>query len=426
MIKKTFLILCLIFLPTLLLAEQVLDKIAAVVGNQIILQSDLEAQLQMIAASRNLDLKNPETKMKMARELLQQMINDRLILVQAEKDTTLKVTSKEVESSLEEEIARIKGQFPSEEIYQEQLKKEGLTETELKRRYREQIRSQLLKDKLISQRLSKVSVSSKEVKDFFALYQDSLPEQPEQVKLSHILLAVKPGLTTSDSLKKLAERVDSLAQKGEDFAGLAEKYSDDLTAKSGGDLGFFKKGEMVSEFEKAAFALKIGEVSPVVESEFGFHIIKLEEIMGEQIRVRHILFRIQPFLADTQATFTLAESLIQKIKKGEAFDSLAKEYSVDEESKKMGGELDWYAVEQMDPEFKSAVQNLGVNEISPPVKTRFGIHIFKVLDKKEKRKFELEKDWDVIKDLIRKKKVNEQVAAWVKDLREKTYVEERL
>jgi peptidyl-prolyl cis-trans isomerase SurA len=284
----------------------------------------------------------------------------------------------------------------------------------------------MLIDRLSSKKLSRVSVSTKEVKDFYQTYKDSIPDQPQSVKLSHILLEIKSSQNTLDSLKKRAETVLGLAKKGEDFSTLALKYSDDPSGQEGGDLGFFKKGEMIEKFEKVAFALNPGEISDLVETELGYHIIKVEEKKDDEVHARHILILIRPSKEDTIRVKTFADSLYQRILRGEDFGELAKEYSSDEDSRKMGGELGWFPVEQMDPEFKEAVKDLKVGEISRPSPSQFGIHIFKILDRKEQRKLTLEDDWDVIKEMARRKKTNQEVAKWVEKMRQETYVEIRL
>jgi peptidyl-prolyl cis-trans isomerase SurA len=281
-------------------------------------------------------------------------------------------------------------------------------------------------DRLVASKLSKVSVATREVKDFYQTYKDSIPDQPEAVKLSHILLEIKPSQETKDSLRRKAEMVLKLAKKGNDFAQLASLYSDDPTGKEGGDLGFFRKGDMIPKFEEVAFALKPGEISKVVETEFGYHIIKVEEKKDDLLHARHILILVRPSQKDSLRTREPADSLYHQLLEGSDFGELAKKFSTDEESKKLGGELGWYPVDQMTPEFREGVKDLQIGNVSPPLESQFGIHILKVLDRREQKKLTLEDDWDAIKDMVRRKKTNELVAKWVEKMRQDTYVEIRL
>jgi peptidyl-prolyl cis-trans isomerase SurA len=405
--------------------QQVLDRIVAVVGDKIILESELEARFQLYSAQFKPNIKTSEEENNLKRELLDQMINDKLIVTQAEKDTLLQVTPKEVDDALEEEIKGLKEQFPSEEAFQEGLKKEGLTERDLRKKYKSQIKEKLLEDKLVSSKLSSVGISNKEVKDFFDFYQDSLPEQPEAVRLSHILLTIKPSDYTLDSLEQKAEKILSEAENGGDFASLAQKYSEDPSKDKGGDLGFFKKGDLLPEFEKKAFSLNPGEIG-MAKTNLGYHIIKSEEKKDDLIHVRHILIQIQPSASDSAQVWAKADSICQLLKNGGDFGQLVKDLSADEESKKMGGELGWYPVSQMTPELKEAVKNLTIGEISKPVPSDLGVHILKVLDKKEQRKLTLDQDWDTIKDMAKRKKANDKILEWVEKIKDKTYIDVRL
>ena len=406
-------------------AQQLLDRIVAVVGDQVILESELNTQMDLYVSQMRVSLTSQKERDQLKRDLLRQMVNDKLLLIAARKDTLIKVTAKEVEEAAQKQLRNVKSEFTDEE-FRAQLEAEGLTEIELKKKYREQMENQMLIDRLIGSKLQKVSVSTREVKDFFQAYQDSIPDQPQAIKLSHVLLEVNISPETLDSLKIKAENVAGLAKRGEDFAELASSYSDDPTGERGGDLGFFRKGDMIPKFEEVAFSLNQGEVSDVVETEFGYHIIKVEEREEDRVRARHILFLLAPSRADTLRVVKQADSLYGELQKGADFAEVAKQFSSDEDSRKMGGELGWYPVDQMSPEFKTGVENLEVGQVSKALKSQFGVHILKVLDRREERALNLDDDWDTVKDMVRRKKTNQLVSEWVEKLRRDIYVEIRL
>ena len=424
-IKLPFILFLFLLLFNLTFSQEILDRIIAVVGDKIILQSELKSQYALYTSQLKPEIIDSQEKMRIKKELLEQMINDKLILIQAEKDTLLEVKSEEVDQAIDAQIERIKEQFGSETAFLEELEKENLTLKELKRKYRAQIKSQLLMEKLISLKLSGVSVSSKEVRDFYQVYKDSLPEQEEAVRLSHILFSIFPSEKTLDFLYKKAEMILNKAKSGEDFASLALIYSDDPTKDRGGDLGFFKKGDLLPEFEKTALSLNPGEAG-IAKTKLGYHIIKVEKKIDSLISARHILISARPSSEDSAEIWAKADSIYQLLQKGEDFASLAKKFSDDEESKKLGGELGWYPLEQMDENLKRTISSLEKGEIGRPVLTDFGIHIVKILDKQEKRKLTKELDWDTIKDMAKRKKTNQKIVEWLKNLREKTYVEVRL
>lgn len=419
-------LICLLHPPCRpVLAQQILDRIVAVVGDQVILESELNTYLDLYASQMRISLRSQRERDQLRKELLETMVNDKLLLIAAQKDTLIEVTTKEVEDALKQQLEDVKSQFTEEE-FKTQLEAEGLTEIELKKKYRKQIKDRMMTDRLKASMLQKVSVSTREVKDFFQAYQDSIPDQPEAVKLSHILLEVKTSPETLDSLKIKAQTVLNLARGGEDFAKLASAYSDDPTGERGGDLGFFRKGDMIPKFEKVAFSLEPGEVSNVVETEFGYHIIKVEEREDDRVRARHILFLLAPSRRDSLRVERLADSLYGQLQEGADFAEMAKQFSSDEDTKKMGGELGWYPVAQMSPEYKEGVEDLEAGQVSKPLKSQFGVHILKALDRREQREVTLEEDWDDIKDMVRRRKTNQLVSEWVEKLRRQTYVETRL
>jgi peptidyl-prolyl cis-trans isomerase SurA len=406
--------------------QEVLDQIVAIVGKDIILDSELKLQLEIYLTQLGKRGVDEKEAAKLRKELLEQMINDRLLLIQAEQDTLIKINDKDVEQALEEQLSEIKAQFPTEEAFQEELKAEGLTEAELKRIYREKIKEQLLREKFISSRMSKVSISSREIKEFFENYKDSLPEQPESAKLTQILLKIEISQKTLDSLKNFASMVLERVLAGEDFSELAKRYSQDLSAKEGGDLGFLRKGEILPEFETVAFALNPGEISGLVQTSLGYHIIKLEEKKEDAVHVRHILIGIHPSASDSAKVLNLADSLCRSLKSGADFVQLVKEFSQDEDSKKKGGEIGWFPLAQLPEEIREKIAQTEIGQVTSPIVTEEGVHILKILDKKKQRSLSLEDDWDTIKEMARRKKSSQQILKLIEELKDKTYVEVRI
>lgn len=407
-------------------SQEVMDGIVAVVDKEIILRSELLSQVQLYALQNRIEPRSQEELQRLQRELLGRMIDDKLLLVQAEKDTSLKVTDREVKEALDQHIRQIRQQFPSQEEFERQLAEEGFTELKLRRKYKEEVRNQILKEKLVNSRLMHLKLSNAEVREFHETYKDSLPERPESIKLAHLLISVQPSEATVEATTNLASRVLELARSGVDFSELAVEYSDDPSSERGGDLGFFSPGDMVPEFELALSALKPGEISGLVKTQFGYHIIKLEQRVGEKVRARHILFMMRPSQDDESRAYRLADSLYQLVLTGADFSRLARARSDDSDSREAGGELGWYAVAELTPQFSEAVKGLEVGQFSRPTKSDFGYHLIKVLDWQQARYLSLEEDWEQIKEMARRAKVNRQLADWLKEIREQYYVEVKL
>lgn len=401
------------------------DRVVAVVGKEVVTLSELNLQTQMYLAQTGQPPSDSAGAAALQQKFLEQMVTDQLLLQQASRDSSLKVTPAEVSSAAEEQLARVKSQFSSPAVFAAQLARENLTERELLKRYRETVKGELLKQRLIASRLAKVTVADFEVKKFFSEHKDSLPPSPKQVRLFQILLPVEPAPATLDSLRAKAEAVLAEIKAGLDFGLAAKQYSEDPSAERGGDIGSYGRGELVPEFERAAFGAKIGELAGPVKTVFGFHLIKVLENDGRKIHTQHILFSLHPSQADSVRVSKLADSLITLLKSGASFAELAKAFSADEESKKAGGDLGWFEIGQINPALQAAVDSMKVGEYKGPIPSPAGYHILYLADLKEPHALSLEADWDTIKEMARRKKTERLVADWVAELKKKTYVDVR-
>jgi peptidyl-prolyl cis-trans isomerase SurA len=405
---------------------ETVDGIIAVVGREPIMASELAAQMQLVAIQRGIRPENQEDLDRFQREILEQMISERLFLIEARKDTSIRVTAEEVEQTLDEHIANTAAQFDSEEEFLEQLSREGLNLRNYKKRLRPEVQSQLLKQRLIAKKLSKISVSKQEVYGFYDKFKDSIPDQPEAIRLAHILITFQPSGATEDSVRELAEKIRKNASGGADFATLAVTHSTGPSALTGGDLGFISRDDVVPEFGRVAFNLSPGDISGVVRTQFGFHIIKCEEIKDKKAHLRHILFEVKPTRMDSTLSYTLIDSLLTEIENGTDFKELAKVFSADDESRRQGGELGWFAIKDLPPGFIRAIDSLKeIGDIYGPVLTEYGLHILKKLDWQEQKTLTPENAFDQIRDLARQVKTGDYVDKWLEEIKEKTYVEIR-
>ncbi len=403
------------------------DKIAVVVGDEAILTSELANQIQMVAFQTGQRPEKPDEVLKFQKQVLEQMISDKLFLMEAKKDTTIEIRPEEVQQALDEQIAKVVENFGSEAAFIKALEAEGMTLRDLRRQYEQEIQNNLLRQRYIQQKLYSVSVSKFEVDKFFKDFRDSIPNQPEGVKLAHVLLSVKPSKAIEDSVRTEAEQLRQRIVDGADFASISSQYSSMGAGANGGDLGFVEAADMVPEFASAAFKLKEGEVSAPVRTQFGFHVIKCEGRRGEQAHLRHLLLSVVPSAQDTALTIALADSLMQAARNGADFGEIAKTYSQDDASRAQGGELGWFAVGQLPEDFVPVVSGwTTAGEYRGPVKSKFGIHILKLLEYQPAKVLTLEGDFDRIKELARQDKTGKMVDKWIEDLKKKTYVDYRL
>lgn len=428
LLRFTALLLVLgVLIPCSYAQRETVDKIAVVVGDEVILASELASQIQMVAFQTG---RSPETEaeiQKFQREVLEQMISDRLFLMEAKKDTSITIRRDEVEMAIDEQVARVASNFETHNAFLEALALEGMTLRDLERKYAEEIENNMLRQRYIQKKLYDVSVSRYEVEQFYNSFQDSIPNQPEAVRLAHILLNVTPSKQIEDSVYNLASELRQKILDGADFATISTQYSSRGAGANGGDLGYVQREDVVPEFARAAFKLTRGDISGVIRTQFGYHIIKCEGSRGDQLRLRHVLLEVAASAADTARTMALADSLRTEIENGADFAELAKAYSTDDESRAQGGELGWFAVAELPPDFASTVKGWTTpGELRGPIKTRFGIHLIKLLEYQPEKELTLEDNFDQIKEMARQDKTGKMVDEWIDEIKERTYIEYKL
>lgn len=404
---------------------EVVERIVAVVGDRPILASELANQVQMFLLQSGDE--SPDID-KLADRILEEMVNDALMLSAAREDTTIVASQQEIDAQLSERIASLASRFPNEEAFIQQLSKEGLTKRTLEKRFRPEIRDQILKQKIINRKLSSVSVSRKEVEQFYKANYDSLPEMPDQVRLAHILIKFKLSPATDDSLKAMAEIARKLVVEGLDLTTVAEQMAGEMSGPGvpvGGRIGFVRKAELVSEFGRAAFNLQPGSVSGPVRSEYGWHIIKSHARLKDSVDVSQILFPAQPSSSDSALSRLLADSLYLALETGANFKEMAKHFSDDDSSRAIGGELGLLTYDQLRPEFIEPLGQIEPDQISRPIRSEIGFHILKLLDREEGRKLSLDDDFDIIRNMARQEKTGRMVENWVVELKKTIYFDIR-
>ena len=404
-----------------LAGQDVIDRIVAIVDENIILQSELNQFAYTYAVQSKIDIsKNPEAFAALREKILDELIIQKVLLVKAKEDS-IEVDARQIDSMLDEQIKGMVRQVGSEKKLEDEL---GMSMRKIRNRFREQIEERALVENLKSKKLATISVGKGEIEEFYKTMKDSLPRVEESVNLSHILVSVSAG---GDAREKALAKIKEVQQKleaGESFEKLAQEYSDDPSGSRGGDLGFIQRGDLVVPYEEAAFALEIGQISDIVETEFGFHIIKLEDRLGEKIRTRHILVQVPITDEDEKRTLAFLDSLRSAILAGEiSFTDAAKKYSEDETTREQGGNLGWFEIRQIQlPEFKQVAETLEVGDISHPIKGQVGYHLVRLNDKKAAREISFDEDYEQLKAWALQLKREKFFRSWVQELKKEFYI----
>ncbi|MHB0776368.1 peptidylprolyl isomerase [Halomonas sp. WWR20] len=403
-----------------------LDRIVAVVNKDAIMASELEdrvTQTRSQLQARNIPMPSAEA---LRQQVLDRMIVEQIQLQMAEQanlsvdDTQLNRTLR----GLAEENGMTLDQFA------DTLEQQGLSLAVV----RDQVRREMLLRELQQRRVaSRVTVSDREVDRY-------LNQQGQGAnvayRLAHILVAV-PQSPSPEQVRQAQEKAQRLYQQleqGADFQQLAVAESDGGQALEGGDLGWRPAAELPSIFADVVPQLSVGEVSAPLRSPSGFHLVKLVDRRGgnqsqqqaliNEAHARHILIETNPSRDDEQA-LALAEQIRQRLQSGEDFATLAQQYSDDKGSALNGGDLGWVRPGQTVPAFEEAMNTLEIGQVSSPVHSRFGYHLIEVLERRQ-QDVTREAQREQVRQTLFQRKVNDELEAWIQEIRAGAYVDNRL
>jgi len=427
-----FLIIFLVVVPwnarTQSSSDSIIDGLVAVVGANIILKSDIEGQYFQIRSQGN--IQGTATSLKC--QILEDMLIQKLILHQAQVDS-VKITDDQVESEMDRRMRYFVSQAGSPERLEEHFQK---TLVEIKAELRDVVREQLFVKMENEKIIKDITITPSEVKSFFRkLPKDSIPEISSEMEIGVIVKIPLIGEEEKQMVKLKLKSFKERIAKGDDFSTLAVMYSEDPgSSKQGGELGMFKRGDMRPEFEAAAFKLKPGEVSDIVETEDGFHLIQMIERRGEYVNVRHILLQPQVTLFNlnkAKLSLDTVASLIDTKKL--TFEQAVLKYS-DDPGKINGGLMinpivggTRFEASQLDPKVAFIVDKLKVGEISAPVlmktdrgKQEYRLYYLKLRTKPHKAN--LDEDYARIQQMALEKKQMEAMNDWITKKAESSYI----
>ena len=367
-----------------LAGQEALDGIAAMVGEKIILKSDVLQLANMAAIQRGINLlENPAALEAYQGQALQSLVTQSILVAQAKIDSLDDIPSDQVDQALEQQIQSILAQVGSEDNFAEAV---GQSLREFRRDRWETVRDRLIAERYQQEKFNRVTISRPEVESFFQAYKDSIPSVDTRVELSQITYPIQAG---PDAKEKALGLITDLRQQilsGTDFSTLAIEHSaDPVSASRGGELGFVRRGDLVPEFEQTAFNLEAGEISDIVATVFGFHIMELIARQGEKINVRHILISATADAADRDRVLEeVRKAYFMLVEEPELFDSLALRASTSSNGAAKTPYLGWIELSRLPSDaYRSAVFGANSGDITPPFETEDGFHLLKILDIKK-------------------------------------------
>ena len=420
--KKVF---CFIFSSFVLIAQGTgvfIDGVAAVVENKIILKSDLNQMVNMLAIQNKINPnENYETYLKLQKEVLASMIDQKILLKLAEQDTTIIVKDKEVEQSLNQQVDNL--------IYQAGGKKEaekvlGQTIKSFRSEFWFDMRDKIVSERFQQKKLNNITTNKKDVERFYNTYRDSLPFFPLEAKIRHILLKPQPSDSIKKETKKLLYKLKNEILNGSSFKDVAKSYSMDPGSKNkGGDIGWVKRGSLLKNFETVAFTIKLNFLSDPIETEMGYHILETLDKKGDKVKVRHVLIMPEITKEDEKKTYNFGLFLKDSSKTLLDFKTLAKKYSKDEQTSGLGGNLGWIIPETYPiKEIGKVISYLKVNECSPPINSTFGIHLLWIEKIKKGGKPSLKDHYSKIEMMALNNKKMNWYNNWIKNKKRSFYI----
>ncbi len=400
--------------------EQRVDKIIAKVGSEIVLYSDWQEQVSYIKEKQSFLSEADQCS------ILENLLIQKFMVHQAKLDS-VDVKDEEIENQLNARIDQILQYMGNDNKKFEEYY--GQSVNEVRNRFKEDLKAQLLTEKLQSKIVGSITVTPKETEQFYkAIPKDSIPYFSSEVEIAEIV--VRPS-TSSDEINKAKEKLKKIIQRiknGEDFGKLASIYSEDEgSGKQGGALGWMKRGSLVPEFEATAYKLEQDSISEIVETEFGFHIIQLLGRRGNNINTRHILVKPQFTEADYEkAKKSLEEIRTKLLKDSIPFEQMVRKYS-DKKSDtyNFGGQLvnqktgnSYFEIADLDPDVYFAIDNIKVGEISQIVESKDQegkkyFRIFKLISRTVPHKANLKQDYSKIQQAAKELKKNQIFRDWL-------------
>lgn len=434
MIKHVFVFLS--FLTIFVSAHsQPLDQIVAIVNNNIILKSDIDGQVRQFSQMQRIPFSQ-----ELWFDVLESVIDNYVLVEQAKIDSII-VSDEEVNRALDDRLNGQIAQFGSEEELERVY---GKSVVQIKSEYRDQFREEIMAQRVRQSKVESIKITRPEVQQFFnEIPRDSIPRIPESVELSQIVVVAPPVADAKTKAYQLAETLrDSVLNHGVPFEDLAIRWSSDPMAKNGGKLPLMPMSDLVAEFSAAASALQPGGISEVVLTDFGYHVIRLNKRVGDQIETNHILIKLDSDLVDEEAAkeklIAIRDSAMQKLA---SFGDLARRNSDDIMTAPRGGRVmnpqtgeKRLTLTDLDPSLYRIVLLLNeAGEISEPKPfntdgpfTKKAFRIVKLDKLIEEHKANLDQDYEMIKGFALQRKQVQVLSEWIRSLREDIYVEYKI
>lgn len=406
---------------------QLVDRVVAVVGDTVLLLSDVQAEVQQYQAATGQPLPtDPFAQEQVVRQIVQTTVAE-LILLQGARAAGVVVPDEAVAQMVEQEMTARQQQFGSEAEFRTALSASGMTLEQYRAMVTARYRDRAMRDQFVRQRVGTAArppVSEQEIRALFTASGSEMRERPATVSFEQAIVAPEPSQAARDSALATARDILQQLHRGGDFEVLARRFSDDAGSRQqGGDLGWFRQGRMVPAFERAVYALRPGQLSPIVETEFGLHIIRLERVRGTERQARHILIKPEITDADREIARQRADSIATAVRGGAPMPQLRMPAGIPADQRT----ADRVVVDRLPPEYAGVLRDAPTGSVVGPVPlalpTEQGWAVVRVTATQPAGTYGLE---DVREQIVQHLQMQKMEAGLVAELRERMFVEVRI
>lgn len=402
-----------------------IDGIAAVIGDEVVLLSELDAYIAMrdkAAGALTADSSN-------RRAYLDELIDGKVLLAHAKLDSEIVIKNDDVEQSLNSYIGQMLKQYnlTPETLDQELKKSQGMSLVRFKVQVRKSLREKMVKDRVFQKNMGLLTISRRDVESFYNEYKDSLPKAPQSVRLSCLAITVQPSDSARQAAFRRISQLKTRLNNGEDFAALAKQFSEDPSAANGGDIGFIDKGSLSDlAFEEQAFSLKVGDISEPFESRFGFHIITVIAKKDQQVNLRQIMIPVIPDEKQIVRTLALLDSVRSVCTTAVAFEQAVDRLGTDKQLASQHGRMGWQMVANLGEPLRALVDSLKPGAVCAPLRQGNVLTLYRLDEKNENRTLTLTDDWDILAEKAREIYTQKKMIQLVKQWRQDLYISIRL
>ena len=401
--------------------EQLWDRVVAVVGDTTLLYSDVLLELEALQARGQQIPTDPAGREQVFREVLNSRVDD-LLLLEAARASGVSIDIANVVSAAEQRLTEVQSQFASQAEFEAALAQSGRTLEQYRQTVQQQFIDQTMVRRYAETRMQKMArprVTDAEIRAFFDQQAGRLGNRPANLSFQQAVIRPAPSDSAKAAARRRAEEILAEIRAGGDFEALARRHSADPSAAQGGMLGWFREGQMVRPFEAMAYALRPGAVSPVVETEYGFHIIKLERIRGPERQARHILIRPEVTPADVERARASADSVAAAARAGASLTQLADQYGTPADQR-INRDV---PVDQLPPAYATVLGTAEVNAVVGPFvleqPTGQSFVVAKVIERQAAGAYELSDVEEQVRQRVQEQKMMQEL---VEDLRRSMHV----